>query len=82
MNITTLDEVILNGLSHYVRGRAEEIVARHIEQAKKEIEDAVREEVSKTVLSVGKIVNFKTLGSELIITIHDQRGSTPTEIKP
>ncbi len=74
VGITSIDEVILRALSDYVRGRADEIVSEHIEAAKKEIEDSVRDEVSKTVLSIGKMVSFKNgTQNEIIITISDQR---------
>ena len=73
-SITTIDEVILRALSSYVQGRAEEIVAKHTNEAIAEIEKAVRDEVSKTVLNVGQMVNFKNgPKNELIITVLDKR---------
>ena len=71
--IGQIDEVILAGLSEYVRGRCEEIVAKHTNEAVAEIDKAIREEVSRTVLSIGKMVSVRNNGTEITIAISDER---------
>lgn len=68
-----IEEIILDALSNYVRGRADEIVAKHTNDAIAEIDKSVRDEIAKAVLTVGKMVSYKNMGQEIIITISDKR---------
>lgn len=70
---STIDTVILKALIEYIRGRAAEIIAEHTKAAQEEINSSVRDEISRTVLSIGKMVHIKRNETEIVITIQDQR---------
>ncbi len=72
-NMKTFDDMILSALRSYVKGRADEIVERHKISAGVEIESAIREEVTRTVLSLGRMVSVENHRNELRITIHDKK---------
>lgn len=67
------DQMILKSMQEYIRGRAEAIVEKHKEQAAQELDEAVRDEISRAVLSLGKYVNFQRLDHQIVITIEDRR---------
>ena len=69
----SIDEVILHSLQNYIKGRADEIVAKHTNEAIAEIDNAVRDEISKTVLTIGRMVHLTRSNDEIIITISDKR---------
>lgn len=69
----SIESAVLSTLSDYVRGRADEIVKKHVDQATLEINNAIRDEVSRAVLNVGRFVSVDHAGPELRIVIGDIR---------
>jgi len=68
-----LEGVILKALQNYIEGRADEIIKDATETAKIRIYDAVREEVTKTVLTLSEYVSIERFGEEIRLTILDGR---------